>query len=124
MTGNGGGGTSWRAEPKTPVKEQKPNGGDGPGGGEEDPCVLQEQAFINSVNASVLRNVRVGDVLDVQFLAGPPRLLVNDRNANALGSITSQSYLQIIACIQNGRQYVAEVLSINGGACYVNVRLK
>lgn len=124
MTGSSGGGGSWRPEPKAPVPVQ-PNGGMGGGGaGSTDPCIIEEVTSLNSVIAAVLRNVRPTDLLDVVFLPGPPqRLVAQDRNGNTAGSITSRSMLQIIECIQGGRQYVAEVLSIQGGTCQIRVKL-
>lgn len=125
MSGGGGGGGDWRPEPKAPVPE--PKGGDGRGSGgvvSGDPCVIEELTSLNSVSPIALRNVRTGALLDVVFLAGPPqRLVAQDSAGQIVGSITSRSMLQIIECIQNGRQYVAEVLGIQGGSCQVRVRL-
>jgi hypothetical protein len=103
----------------------EPKGG-GAGGGvvAGDPCVIDELTSLNSVSPVALRNVRPGTLLDVVFMAGPPqRLVVQDRNGQIVGSITSRSMLQIIECIQSGRRYVAEVLGIQGGSCQVQVKL-
>jgi hypothetical protein len=126
MSGGGGGGGDWRPEPKAPVTAPKPTGSGGGSGGEQvDPCVIEEVTTLNSVSAVVLRGVRLGDLLDVDVIPGPPpRLVAKDPTGNTVGSITSRSMLQFIACIQNGRQYVAEVLSIQGGTCTVRVTLK
>ncbi|WP_321845828.1 hypothetical protein [Paraburkholderia bannensis] len=122
MSGGGGGGGNWRPEPKAPVAAPIP-AGDGSGvGGIVDPCILEEVTSLNSVNQAALRGIRVGDVLAVTFIPGPPRLVVQDNAGVIVGAITSPSYLQFIACIQSGRHYVADVLSINGGLCVVKVR--
>jgi hypothetical protein len=123
MSGGGGGSGDWRPEPKAPMSEPK---GGGAGGGvvAGDPCVIDELTSLNSVSPVALRNVRPGTLLDVVFMAGPPqRLVVQDRNGQIVGSITSRSMLQIIECIQSGRRYVAEVLGIQGGSCQVQVKL-
>ncbi|WP_250492910.1 hypothetical protein [Caballeronia sp. GAWG1-1] len=65
---------------------------------------------LNSVNPLILRGIRQGAVLEVDVIPGPPpRLVAKDHNGATVGSITSRSMLQFIACIQGGRQYVAEV---------------
>lgn len=126
MSGGGGGGGNWRPEPKAPVVAPNPaatNGGIG--GVVNDPCVIEEVTSLNSVVPTVLRSVRSGYVLNVAFIPGPPpRLVAQDLGGNTVGSITSRSMLQFIQCIQSGRQYVAEVLSVQGGTCNIKVRLK
>lgn len=124
MSGGGGGGGDWRPEPKVPVREPKGGGGGGGDVVSGDPCVIDEVTSLNSVSPAALRSVRPGILLDVVFLAGPPqRLVVQDHIGQIVGSITSRSMLQIIECIQGGRQYVAEVLGIQGGSCQVRVKL-
>lgn len=124
MSGSGGGGGDWRPEPKVPVPEPKGGAGGAGGGVSGDPCVIEELTSLNSVSPTALRNVRSGTLLDVVFLPGPPqRLVAQDSTGQTVGSITSRSMLQIIECIQSGRQYVAEVLGIQGGSCQVRVRL-
>ena len=124
MSGGGGSGGDWRPEPKAPVR---PQGGDGIGGGgigPGSPCAIDELTSLNSVSPSALQAVAPGTLLDVAFLSGPPQRLVAQNGAGqTVGSITSRSMLQIIECIQIGCRYVAEVVSIQGGACQVRVRL-
>jgi len=123
MSGGGGGGGDWRPEPKAPVTGLVGDGGGGGGVVFGDPCVIDEVTSLNSVSPSALRSVRPGILLEVLFLAGPPqRLVVQDNTGQIVGSITSRSMLQIIECIQGGRQYVAEVLGIQGGSCQVRVK--
>ncbi len=118
MSGSPSSGREWRAEPRTQGE------GIGTGTGAGDPCVIEEVTTLNSISPPGLRVVRVGDVLDVVFVSGPPKRLIAQLGGGQLvGSITSRSMLQIIECIQNGRQYSADVLTIQGGACQVRVRL-
>lgn len=123
MSGSSSSGNSWRAAP-LPAQDGKNSQQTTSIGGGADPCVLEEITTLNSASLNGLRNVRVGDDLDVAFIEGPPRrLLVLDQEGEALGTITSRSMLQIIECIQAGRNYKARVLSVNGGACQVRVHL-
>lgn len=124
MSGSGGGGT-WRPEPKPASKPKAGNGGKGGGGGgggQPDPCEIVEITALNSVNRTVLATLRVGDVLDVVFQAGPPQQLLAQTRGQTVGSITSPSMPQIIQCIRAGHAYEAEIKSIRGAICQVEVR--
>lgn len=124
MSGSGGGSGDWRPEPKAPVPDIKAGNGLGGGGVAGDPCVINEVTSLNSVSQAALHNVGLGTLLNVVFVVGPPqRLVAQDNTGQIVGSITSRSMLQMIECIQSGRQYVAEVLGIQGGSCQVRVRL-
>jgi hypothetical protein len=130
MSGGGGGGGPWRPEEPIPQTKRGGSGKTGGGGGDdggmppEDPCAIFEKATLNSPNRTVLGTLRAGDLLDVVYLPGPPRLLVaQSPTGSVAGSITSPSMLRIIQCIsQRNRAYVAEVLSIRGAVCEVQIR--
>jgi hypothetical protein len=113
---------NWRPVPKQPVKS-KSGTGDG-GGGEPNPCDITEITNLNSVDRTVLSTVRVGDVLTIVYLVGPPRRLVaRTAGGNIVGSITSPSMPQIIQCMtQSNYGYEATVLSIRGALCQVELR--
>lgn len=124
MSGGGGGGP-WR--PEGPAPDQRDEGG-GAGGDSrernpEDPCAIFEKTALNSPDRTVLSTLRTGDQLAVVFDAGPPRrLLAQTNTGSTAGSITSASMLRIIRCISNGREYVADVLSVRGAICEVQIR--
>jgi hypothetical protein len=81
----GGGGDTWRPNPKPTGKPK--SGGGGGGDTQPDPCAISEITNLNSVDRAVLATVRVGDVLAVVYLAGPPRrLVVQTRAAGIVGS--------------------------------------
>jgi hypothetical protein len=128
MSGSGGGDRDWRPEPK-PAPERRGDGGGDQGGGaggggspRADPCNIVEATTLNSVNRTVLATLRVGDVLDVVFQAGPPQQLLAQSRGQTAGSITSPSMPQIIQCIRAGNSYVAEIKSIRGALCRIEVR--
>jgi hypothetical protein len=125
MSGTGGGGDTWRPQPKPAPKNKA---GDGSSGGGEvppdDPCNIIETTALNSPNRTVVSTLRTGDLLTLVFQVGPPQRLVAEQSRGVVaGSITSPSMLHIIQCItQGGHTYVAEVLSVRGAICQVRVR--
>jgi hypothetical protein len=128
MSGSGGGHHDWRPEPKEAPKGRgakgggPAGGGGGGGGGQPDPCEIVETTTLNSANRTALATLRVGDMLDVVFKAGPPQQLLAQSRGNTVGSITSPSMPQIIQCIRAGNSYAAEIKSIRGAICQVEVR--
>jgi hypothetical protein len=128
MSGSGsgsGGDGSWRPTGATERSGQKPGGERGGSGSGKsgDACDITEVTTLNSPNRTTVTTLRVGDILDVQLQAGPPRRLVATHNGSVAGSITSPKSTQIIQCItREGRAYVAEVRSIRGGLCQVELR--
>lgn len=109
MSGGGGGDTSdWR-----------PAGGFGGG---SDPCNIIEITALNSPNKAVISTLIPGDLLAVVYVFGPPQQLLAQKNGATAGSITSPSMLKIINCINQGRAYDAEVISVLGAICQVRVK--
>src|SRR5690606_16082864 len=123
MSGSGNSGGDWRPQPK-PVKVNVGSTERGGGSGGPDACAIIETTNLNSVDPTVLRDVRVGEILNVVYTPGPPfRLIAQTPAGTALGSITSTSMAQIIQCItQRGYEYVAEIRMIRGAICQVEVR--
>lgn len=120
---SGGGGGNWRPEPTPVSKSSKGGSGSGGGSGGDDPCNLVEATTLNSPDPGVLATLRAGDQLSVILQAGPPRRLVaRTKSGDVAGSITGPSMAQIIQCIGDGRAYVAEVTSVRGGLCRIEVR--
>ncbi len=125
MSGGGGGGDAWRPEPKPVVPKsddvQQGGGSTRPSGA----CDLIENTTLNSPNRTVIATLRQGDLLDVHLDSGPPqKLLALTLTGSTAGSITSPSMLQIITCIKAGHAYQAEVLSIRGAVCQIQIRPK
>ena len=115
MSGGGGGDDTWRRVAR-PV-------GDGPPVGQGGPCDINEVTAIDSPNRSVIGALRVGEVLAVELVLGPPRrLVVQTLTGDIAGSITSPSLPQLVQCIQAGIAYGAEVLSLRGAVCQVRIQ--
>ena len=117
-------------QPRRPAKPVGGKDGSGAGGGgqppdPDDPCSIAEKTYVNSPNRNVAGTVRVNDVLDVRFRAGPPSLLeVVTQGGAVLGSLTPPSMPQLMVCSRAGRNYTATVTNIQGGRIEVKVEPK
>ncbi len=107
MSGSGGGGGSW-IEPV------------------QDSCeTLTSETTLTSPVQNVVAQLAVGDQLDVRVDdVGGTRVVRAVHNGNVAGSITSAVIQRIVECIESGHAYVAEVLSVQGGACRVRVHIR
>ncbi len=88
----------------------------------QDCASLTDRTVLNSVNASAARGLRSGDALHLQArsLRGP--LVAINAAGEEVGSITSAALAQLLACIEEGFRFVAEVQSVAGGRIEVLVR--
>lgn len=75
---------------------------------------------LSSVNENVLKNVAVNDVLPVvaEGIDGPVRVL---KDGEILGTVLSGLLLELINCINNGTEYEATILKIDGAICQVKI---
>ena len=75
---------------------------------------------LSSVNESILKMVAVGDVLPVvaEGIDGPVRVL---KDGEILGTVLSGLLLELINCINNGTEYEATILKIDGAICQVRI---
>jgi hypothetical protein len=92
----------------------------------QDSCEkLTSETTLTSPVRDVVSQLAVGDVLDVRVdnVGGTPVVRVV-HDGNVAGSITSAVIQRIVECIEKGHAYVAEVLSVQGGACRVRVRIR
>jgi len=81
--------------------------------------VLRTQ--LASPNPAVIAELGVGDILTIHLLSavGPLQALTAD-NVVAGAILTSNPAL-LINCINNGSEFQARVLSINGGDCQISI---
>ena len=104
--------------------------GSGGGGGwsepSQDSCEkLTSETTLTSPVRSVIEQLSKGVLLDVNVTdSGGTRVVQALYNGTVAGSITSTIIQKIAECIENGHTYVAEVLSVQGGACRVRVRIR
>jgi hypothetical protein len=92
----------------------------------EDSCEkLTSDTTLASPVREVVAQLSVGVLLEVRLdTVGKTRVVRAIHNGNIAGSITSAIIQKIAECIDNGHTYVAEVLSIQGGACRVRVHIR
>lgn len=75
---------------------------------------------LSSVDEKVLSNVAIGEILPVaaEGIDGPVRVL---KDGDILGTVLSGLLLELINCINNGTEYEATILKIDGAICQVKI---
>lgn len=104
----------------------------GSGGGSwintpNDSCAtLSQQATLNSPVKAVLANVKKGDLLSINVRkVGSAAIVEALHNGQVAGTITSSIIQRLAECMEEGYEYVAEVVDhVQGGACRIQVRAK
>lgn len=95
------------------------------GAGGPDKCAISEKTVLNSPDQSVIATLKVGDALEVRLETTPRKRLVAVAGGNKIaGSITSARLVDFIECIEAGSEYMADVLSIQGGRVEIEIRPK
>lgn len=86
------------------------------------PCAtLTFKAQINSPQPAGLASITVGAILMIQLAPAPKTAVLALYQGQPIGSITGSSVTNLINCLLNGYLFEAEVVSIFGGSCTVNV---
>lgn len=86
------------------------------------PCErLTFRATINSPQPAIIGRLTVGDILLVQLQTTPTPAVVVLHNGAIAGALTGPKVNELVKCIQNGFQYQAEVMALQGGSCTVDV---
>lgn len=106
MSGNGGG---------IPTIDRPSNG--------ENCSSLIINTNISSPQAEAVRNLSVGEILDVQAIGDQGPINLYD-NGILVGSIISREMIRLLSCIAKGFEYEAEVLSIEDGEVEIQIRPK
>jgi hypothetical protein len=85
-----------------------------------------ERAHVSSPDPEVLKSISIGTILDLEVdTSTTPLLLVKAPDGRTLGSVVPSRMARIVSCILNeGVQYMAVVLQINGGFVQVEIRAK
>jgi len=105
------------------------SGGGGGGFGSPDPGTNCQQlrfvATVQSPQPDAVAALAVGDVLNVVLVAGtgttPSVIEVQRADGTTVGALIDH-VTELLRCLQDGFQFVAEVLEISGGAVRVRVR--
>jgi hypothetical protein len=92
----------------------------------DDACeTLNQQLALNSPNPQILQRLKPKDILEIQSRKINGAVIVEALyQGNVAGTITSTILQRIADCIEQGFEYVAQVIEVQGGACKVNVRVK
>lgn len=100
-------------------------GGGGGGGGGDNPPQCETLVFVTqlvSTVPAVVALLKVGDVLDVVLAIMKGQTIVQVlHNGQVAGGLTGLDANRLRACMDDGHQYKATVLTINGGQVRVRV---
>ena len=100
-------------------------GGGGGGGGDTDPppCeTLRFDAQLVSTQPGVVATLKPGDVLDVALSVLKGQTIVQVlKNGQVAGGLTGPDANRLRGCIEDGHDFKANVLTVNGGQVRVRV---
>lgn len=101
-------------------------GGSGSGGWTptvpSNPCErLKFRANVNSPQPTMIAALRLADVLSVSLQTTPSTAVIVSVRGTPVGALTGAKVAELVNCLQNGFQYVATVVSLQGGNCTVEV---
>jgi hypothetical protein len=86
---------------------------------------LTSDTTLTSPDPAVISQLHDGTLLDVAVDDSGAHPVVRAMyQGQVAGSITSSIIQKLVECIESGHQYVAQVLSVQGGTCRVRVRLQ
>ncbi len=84
---------------------------------------LTSETTLTSPDRAVISQLSIGTALDVEVDTSGARPVVRAMyQGQVAGSITSSIIQRLVECIGEGYEYVADVLSVQGGTCRVRVR--
>lgn len=82
-------------------------------------CSIDDNAMLSSLDPDVLSNISEDDWLDIVIHNNS--LCAVDNSGQIVGSLAEAWTGVLIQCVEEGREYQAEVRSINGGNCTVHI---
>ena len=99
---------------------------EGPPGGRSTCDSLSFETILQSPVVSVVSSLQVGDILPLKLALSGKTDTVEAYAAHGAraGSVHGLRLLQLIECMRNKHEFVAEVIRINGGECKVCVMHK
>ena len=78
---------------------------------------------LRSPQATILQNLKKGDLLIIQTASDQGPLQAFDADGNLAGNIISREQAKLLDCIIRGTEYMAEILSIENGQCDIQIRV-
>lgn len=98
-------------------------GGGGDGGGGSQGCeTLRFEAQLTSPQPAVVGTLRLGDVLDLAVVDMNGQVVVHVlKGGQVAGGLTGPDATRLRGCIQDGHDFKATVLTVNGGQVRVRV---
>lgn len=100
-------------------------GGGGGGGGDSSPSpceTLRFEAQLTSPQAAVVATLSTGEVLDIALANLKGQTVVQVlKKGKVAGGLTGPDAARLRTCLDEGHNYVATVLGINGGQVRVRV---
>ena len=75
---------------------------------------------VSSIDIVVLEKHTDGDVLHV-VIGDKGQVLLEDKDGEILGAILHSNTSDLIECIENGSEYVAEIRNIDSQVCTVKI---
>jgi hypothetical protein len=106
-------------------------GGGGGGGGRRptgdggDPCAcFVDRVVLASPKPTVIAKLSKNDILKVELKDGKPPVLAVTEGGEVAGTIIPTDLSTLVDCIKTGHQYEANVITIDGGSCTVEIQPK
>ena len=98
-------------------------GGGGGGGSEPSACeTLRFDAQLVSTQPGVVATLKVGDVLDVALSVLKGQSIVQVlKSGQVAGGLTGLDANRLRVCIEEGHDFIATVLTVNGGQVRVRI---
>lgn len=99
------------------------SGGIGPSIGEEESCKdLSIQTHLSSPNPEIIDTLNEGQHLTIQLggSTGPIELVTE--GGDVAGALVSGHQMKLIECINDGHEYIGEIMEIEEGNCEILIR--
>ena len=87
-------------------------------------ATLVFQATLSSPQPAVLVKLKISEILAVELAPGGRSVHVLRRGGTIAGSLIAPQVARLINCINNGYEYTATVVKLDGGRCVVSIEAK
>lgn len=83
---------------------------------------LRINTYLASPQAEAMEAMEVGSILAIHAVSATGPILAVSSNGETVGSIISREQIRLLKCLVKGVNFIAEVISINGAECRVQIR--